>query len=187
MKNSHNTPYRYRKHLLAAVFWISHTIVQPAVAQTVAPAFADDYSLLNLGSISGVPTNYGGLTFLDNNHLLIGGAANTSNAAIYRVPVNRDAEGGIIGFGTVTQFATATGSTTGGIDGGLTFGPGGVLFYTVYNSNELAQIMPGNTGPDKHIGLTALGVASSVGGMVIVPSDQPGAGKIKLLSYNASR
>ena len=51
--------------------------VSPAAAQAVTPAYAGSYSLQVLGAIPGLPAPYGGVTFLDGNTLLIGGAANT--------------------------------------------------------------------------------------------------------------
>ena len=66
-------------------------------AQTVAPFYSTAYSVANLGSVTGVPTNYGGLTFKagDPNTILLGGSANrrlrwvsgsTMTAALPTVP-----------------------------------------------------------------------------------------------------
>jgi len=161
-----------------------------ASAQTVDPFYADDYTLLDLGSVPGVPLPYGGLTFQvhDANLLLIGGSANQNNADIYEVRVSRDGNGSVSGFvcGSAQFFADANGNT-GGIDGGLTYGPGDVLFYTTFNDNMVGQIKPGSTAPDRLISLTALGVLPSVGAMMIVPPDFAGAGRLKLGSYNSWR
>ena len=81
--------------------------------------------------------------FLDNNTLLIGGAANASTGVIDAVALTRDVNGNISGFGAVTQFSTAP-----YIDGGLAFGPGGDQFYTAYPTNSLGEIKPGSTSPD---------------------------------------
>ncbi|MDQ6860347.1 MAG: putative Ig domain-containing protein [Verrucomicrobiota bacterium] len=153
-----------------------------AVAQTIAPAFANDYSLVDLGSAQGVPTNYGGLTLKsgDPNTLLLGGAANGASGAIYAIGVTRDANNHIIGFsGNASLFSTAP-----NIDGGLAYGPGGVLFYTGYPSNELGQIKPGSSTPDKVFSLSPLGVASSVGTVQFVAPGFPDAGAIRIASYN---
>jgi hypothetical protein len=134
-----------------------------------------------------VPPSNGGITFLagDPNTLLLGGSANTQSGAIYRVPVVRNPQGQITGFGAPTLHATAPGSFFGGIDGGLTYGPGGVLFYTAYFDNEVGQIEPGSTAPDRLIDLTPLGVASSVGAMQFVPPGFAGAGRLKLASFSS--
>lgn len=158
-------------------------LVGLGVAQTIDPFYANDYDFLDLGSIQGVPTNYGGLTLKwdDPNTLLIGGGANGANGAIYAVGVLRDGDGHIVGFdGAATFFASAP-----FIDGGLAYGPGNVLFATGYNNNTLMQIKPGSTSPDRTDNLSPLGVASSVGAMGFVPVGFNGAGRLKVASYNS--
>lgn len=158
-------------------------------AQTLDPFFAPFYSLISEGAVPSVPLPYGGLTFAadDGNVLLIGGMANNFSADIYRIRIARDANRHMIGFdcGGATSYADANG-VTGGIDGGLCYGPGNVLFYTTYNDNQLGQIKPGSTAPDKLIALGSLGVFASTGTLQFVPAGFGGAGKLKVLSYNAS-
>lgn len=97
----------------------------------------------------------------------------------------RDAAQHVTGFtGMATFYADAHGIGSGGIDGGLTFGPGGVLFYTSYSDNSLGQIPPGATAPARQDALTPLGVASSVGSLAFVPPGFPGAGRMKVVQYN---
>jgi hypothetical protein len=152
-----------------------------AFGQVVAPQYAGTYSLSDLGPVPGVPTNYGGVTFLNNSTMLIGGAANQTTGAIYAIGVERDGNDNIVGFiGPATQFSTAP-----NIDGGLQFGPGGVLFYTGYSNNIIGQVKPGSTGPDKIIQLTPLGVAASTGSLAFVPAGFPGQGGLKIASYSA--
>ncbi len=151
------------------------------------PFYAPHYASIDMGAVPGLPSPYGGLTFLpgDSNTLLIGGSANSLSAAIYEIGVTRNASDHITGFsGTATIFAVATG-TTSGIDGGLTYGPDGVLFYTTYSDNTIGQIKPGSTGPDRVIGLTPLGVASSTGTLMFVPSGFPGEGRLKIASFSS--
>lgn len=153
-----------------------------AQAATIDPFYAPSYSMTDLGSISGLPGPYGGLTVLagDTNTLLIGGNANNSSGAIYSVGVNRDIDGHITGFSSgATLFSTAP-----YIDGGLSYGPDGVLFYAGYPTNQLGQIKPGSTTPDKIIDLADFGVTGSVGSMMFVPTGQPGAGLLKAVSYS---
>ena len=138
-----------------------------------------------------MPDNYGGLTFKlgDPNTLLVGGMANSPGAKIYSVAVQRDASGHITGFqGTATVFANAN-SITGGIDGGLAYGPGGVLFYTSFADNRIGQIELGSTGPDKLVNLTPLplNVMGSVGGLAFVPTGMPGQHRLKLVSILGNR
>ena len=103
-------------------------------AQTIQAPFNGVYSFTSLGTVTGVPTPYGGVTFMpgDPNTMLLGGSANNSAGAIYSVPVTRDPTGRMTGFGTPTLFSTAP-----NIDGGLSFGPGGVLFFTRYSTNDI--------------------------------------------------
>ena len=155
----------------------------PANAENVAPGFAGSYTLHDLGAISDVPTYYGGIAFLagDPNTLLIGGSANGSSGGIYAVGVTRDAQHHITGFSpTSTVYASAP-----DIDGGLQYGPGGVLFATGYPNNSLLEYLPGSTSPDKTVDLTALGITSSVGSLAFVPAGFPGAGNLVIASYSS--
>lgn len=153
-------------------------------AQTIAPTFSGAYSFRDLGAPASVPANLGGLTLKsgDVNSLLVGGAANGSLGAIYSVGLNRTVLGDglahITSFsGPGTPFATAP-----NIDGGLAYGPGGVLFATTFSNNQLLQYKPGSATPDKVIDLSALGIASSTGTIAFTAS-----GQAVIASYNASR
>ncbi|MEW6304844.1 MAG: PEP-CTERM sorting domain-containing protein [Verrucomicrobiota bacterium] len=157
-------------------------------AQTIDPYYANNYSFTDLGTVPGVPTSYGGVTFKegDPNTLLIGGSANNTSAQIFSIGVVRGAGNHITGFsGSASFFANAAGMSFGGIDGGLAYGPGGVLFYTSYSDNSIGQIKPGSSGPDRQISLTPLGVGSSVGTLAFVPAGFNGAGRLKIASYSA--
>ncbi len=154
-------------------------------AQTLQPPFSSTYSFVDLGTPAGVPANLGGIAFstADQGVIYICGAANGGAGALYRIAVTRDANGHITGFsGTATQVSTA-----GNNDGGLQFGPGGVIFFTRYSMNELGQIKPGSTAPDKIVALSPLGFPASVGALSFVPAGYPNQGKLKLASYNAGR
>lgn len=162
-------------------------LATPCVGPTIGPAFAANYTCNDLGGPPGVPGPLGGLTFLNNNTLLIGGSANTLSADIFSIGVTRGLGNHITAFsGLAASFADAPGVGFGGIDGGLSFGPGGVLFYTSYSDNSLGQIKPGSTAPDKQTVLTPFGISSSVGTLVFVPGGFPGAGKFKIASFNSS-
>ena len=147
-----------------------------ATAALQAP-FHIDYSCMSLGSVPGLPSSYGGLTLKhdDPNTLLIGGAANTAAGRIYQIGVVRNANMHITGFtGTATAYPSQ-GSTVGqSNDGGVTVGPGNVLFVTRYSANQLEQTKPGSTAPDKVISLSTFGVGSSVGSIGFVPAGFPG-------------
>lgn len=144
---------------------------------TFGASFASSYACNNIGSVTGLPGSYGGLTFLDSGTLLIGGNALDAGGVVGQVGVTRDAGNHIIGFsGPATSYAAAP-----NIDGGLAFGPGGNLYYTAWPNNQLGQIKPGSTSADKIVNLPA--GLSSVGAVVFVPPGFAGAGGMKLLSY----
>jgi len=176
---------------LVALFAAFATLVSaPAVAQVLQPPFDTDYAIVNLGSVPSLPTPYGGLTFKagDPNTILIGGAANTFSGKIYSIGVTRDAGQHVTGLtGTATLVSDAHGIGSGGIDGGLSYGPGGVLFYTSYSDNSLGQIKPGSAVADRQDALTLapVSITSSVGALVFVPAGSPGAGRMKLVQYNS--
>lgn len=156
--------------------------VNTASALTIDPAFSAFYNATDLGSITGLPTNYGGLTFKagDTNTLLIGGSANVAAGLIYEVGVTRGAGNHITGF---TGTPTAVGSIGEYNDGGVTYGPGGVLFTSQWPVNKLGQTKPGSTDEDKIIDLAALGVAGSHAAINFVPAGFAGAGQMKLVSW----
>jgi hypothetical protein len=156
-----------------------------AFGQTIAPEFAGCYVYTNLGTPTGVPGYLGGINFdpTDLNYVLIGGEANGPAAALYRIRVDRAPDNHITAFsGTATVYATAP-----NIDGGLTLGPGNVFFFTTYSNHTLGQLKPGSTTPDKTIALAPFGMIASVGTCQFVPPGFPGEGRLKFISYSASR
>ncbi|MBL8000327.1 MAG: T9SS type A sorting domain-containing protein [Flavobacteriales bacterium] len=153
-------------------------------AQTLTTDFVNaGYAITDLGSITDLPTPYGGLTIRPSSPdtLYIGGTANQPGGAVYKVPLVRDAvTQQITGFaGPAVLFAAAA-----NIDGGLSFAPNGTMLYTRYSMNELGQLLPNNTALS--IPLTPLGISSSVGSHVLVPAGSPGAGNLIMASYSAS-
>ena len=157
----------------------------PAAGQVVQPPFDQSYSFQNLGGPPGVPTQFGGLTLKagTTDRLLIGGAANTSVGALYEIGVVRDSQGHITGFsGTATRYADAAFN-----DGGIAYGPGGVLFLARWPNNQLGQTEPGSAITDRVIELSTFNVASSLASLQFVPAGQPGAGSLKLASYGGGQ
>jgi hypothetical protein len=122
--------------------------------ELLTPPFSHDYELVNLGSAPGVPAPYGGLTLEAGNPnvLLLGGHAHEqfSDGGIYAVDLTRGAGGHITGFsGQASLFASAP-----YIDGGLAYGPGGILFYSIRDNSwglndAIGEIKPGSSSPDK--------------------------------------
>jgi len=153
-------------------------------AQTIQPPYNSVYGYTDLGSVPGVPSAYGGVTFKrnDSSKLLIGGAANGPSGAIYEISVTRDLTGRLTGFsGTATQVSTAP-----YIDGGLCYAPNGVLMFATYPTNELGQIEPASTAPDRTIALSGVGITGTTGTLNFVPTGFPGAGQLKIATYGGS-
>ncbi|MCX6921774.1 MAG: Ig-like domain-containing protein, partial [Verrucomicrobia bacterium] len=156
-------------HVRGTIGWLAVAMALPfhGLAQTIDPYYAASY-----------------------NTLLIGAEANTDAAKIYSITVVRGANGHITGFsGSATYFADAAGLplSGGGIDGGLIYGPGNVLFYASYSDNSIGQIKPGQSTVAKQTDLGTINVEGSTGSLVIVPPGMPGAGRLKILSYKASK
>ncbi len=150
-------------------------------AQVIPPPFDTHYSIVDLGTPAGVPSNFGGLTFApgDTSNLIIGGGANGASGALYRIGVVRDATQHITGFsGTATLFVNAPYN-----DGGVVYGPANVLFCSRWPVNELGQYVVGATDPTTVTDLAALGVASSHSALNFVPPGFPAAGAMKLSSW----
>jgi hypothetical protein len=156
----------------------------PASAQVpvLSPPFTNNYAVSVIGAPAGVPTRFGGLTLKagTTDKLLLGGAANSADGALYEVTVARDPQGHISGFvGTATRYAAAAYN-----DGGIVYGPGNVLFLARWPVNELGQTKPGSSVTDKVTPLTSLGIESSLVALRFVPQGSPGAGHLKLVSYS---
>jgi len=171
--------------VLALTILLAAALAPAASAQVLAPPFDGTYSLSDIGTPAGVPSQLGGLTLKQGttDRLLIGGGANGADGALYEIGVIRDGGGHITGFsGTAVRVADAAFN-----DGGVTYGPGGVLFLARWPSNQLGQTKPGSAITDKIIDLGPLGVASSLASVLFVPPGQPGAGSLKMASYSGGQ
>lgn len=163
------------KHAL----WIPLLFVLDATAQTVLPPFAAVWQISSIGAPSGL-ASYGGTAFAPNdpNTLLV---SPWPSSAILAVPLVRNAQGFLTGAGAATPVYTVSGT-----DGGLAFGPGGVLFATWFGPNRLQQIRPGSTTVNRSDDLTPLGVVGTLGTCTFVPAGLPGAGRCKVASYSGN-
>jgi hypothetical protein len=169
--------------ILPTVLLAGASICSVACAQSIAPPFDANYTLVNLGSAVGVPASYGGLVIRpqEPNALYLMGAANGGAGALYRVALERDSSGHIVGWGCSETVYVSSAPNN---DGGIAFLPSGAVIYTLYPSNYVGQILPGDTAPSVYTDLTALGIAGSVGSLAFVPAGLPGAGRLKIASYN---
>lgn len=155
-------------------------VCKEARAVALGVDFTSSYTVTSLGSVPNLPTRYGGLTFLDSDTILIGGNANNTAGRLYAIDVIRDAGDHITGF---SGSAAVFGSVGEFNDGGVAFGPGGVLFTSRWPVNELGQTMPGSLDENKVVDLAALGVAGSHAAINFIPTGFPGAGEARLVSW----
>jgi len=155
-------------------------LASPVHAASITPEYAGDYLLFDLGSTK-APGNYGGLVFQagSTDTLLLAAAANTANGVIDALTVIRGADGHITGFGDVSFFASAP-----FIDGGLAYAPNGTLLYSSYPNQQIGQIKPGSTSPDK---IVAAPAGTSGGALQFVPTGFSGAGNLVITQYGAGK
>lgn len=177
-----------RRIMIAVLAVLSVLLGDPVYAITLGGDFSADYTATSLGSVPGLPPLYGGLTFLDGDTVIIGGNANTAAGRIYQVDVVRGGSGHVTGFSGAATLYPGAGSTMGAFnDGGVVFGPGGVLFLSRWPVNALGQVKPGSLSEDKIIDLAAAGVASSHAAINFVPAGFGGAGEVKLVSWSGGQ
>ncbi len=159
-------------------------IASAACGQTIDPHYQGCYTIRDLGTPPGVPGSLGGINFLPGNPnvMLIGGAANGGFGALYTVGIVRGVGNVITGFtGTATQYCTAP-----NLDGGLALAPNNTIFVATFPNNLILQILPGSAQPDRETALFDLGVAGTTGSCQFVPPGFPGAGRLKVATYNGS-
>lgn len=175
------------KRLLGLALLAFSFYAQLSQAQIVDPFYSGSYTATSIGSVPGLPTNYGGLTFLDNDTILIGGAANTSAGRLYTIDLVRGADNHISGFsGMASRYGGASSGIGDFNDGGVVFGPGGVLFLARWNVNEIGQVQPGSTDENKITDGPA-DASSSVSALNFVPSGFGGAGGMRVVTYSAGQ
>ena len=162
---------------------------QPTVrtrASCSRPSSRPFYECYDLGTLPNVPVNWGGLTVAndDANVLLIGGSANTASGKLYSVDITRDVGCHVTGWaGTpIEEFAEAAYN-----DGGVSYGPEGVLFLARWPNNELGQQLPGSLVTDKVIDLAPFNVVASPGGLNFVPPGFAGEGQLKMVSWSGGQ
>lgn len=160
----------------------------PCAGITFGSSFAGSYTCESLGAPPGLPPLFGGLTFLDNNTILIGGNANTEAGRIQQIDVVRGSGGHITGFsGTATLFPGPASLVGEFNDGGVVFGPGGVLFLARWPVNALGQVLPGSLDENKIIPNVIPGASSSLSALNFVPAGFGGAGQVKLVTWVAGQ
>lgn len=163
------------------------TATPAGIEVELAAEFQGLYSVYVLGAVPGVPNPLGGIVVSagDPNTLLVAGASERSDGAIYAIGVTRDACQHIVGFtGTASIVAT-----TPFVDANLVYGPADLLVYTEWPQFQLAQLSPGATAPSRETDLRTLGIEQvgdqGPGGIGFVPAGLTGAGTLRLVTWPA--
>ncbi len=126
-----------------------------------------------------VPVSFGALTMNpgSDGELILGSGAGGSSAAFYRLVVQRDAGGHIIGFsGAPAIFATAP-----KLDSGAAFGPQGHLAYTIETGSggvDIGSIAAGSLLTTRFSNM----IPETPGSLNFVPPHFGGAGQLKVLT-----
>jgi hypothetical protein len=159
------------------------TVAGSPTTYVIEPPFNSQYTLTKLGSVPGVPVDLGGIAFPPGylDVLVVGGNANDSDGVLSSVVVTRDGQRRIVGFEAVPSPLVSAPY----IDGGVAYGPEAVLFYARYQDTtaEIGEIKPGSAATDRVAVLDGFGVAEAPGGLGFVPHGFPGAGRLKMTSY----
>lgn len=152
-------------------------------AAVIAAAYADDYRAYELGPVPGIPagSDLGGMAIHDPDAdtLVIAANAETPGGALYEVGVERGPCGHIIGFAGEAKAVAMTPHVSD-----LLFVSGGLLFYTEWPKNHIAQLLPGASTPDLRTNLGELGITMSAGGFGLVPPGIAGAGQLRVLTWD---
>ncbi len=143
------------------------------------PFCGNAYTIQDLGEAPNVPTDYSGLVvkYDDPDTLLLAANGTSPEGAIYSVRVSRDAGGHITGFAAPAVLYAPVPY----IDGGLVYGPQNVLFTAAWPAQQLIQLEPGSSAPDKVMPLAPLGIDSIA--INFVPRGFPGACSLKMVKY----
>lgn len=163
----------------------SSTATPAGTEVQLAPEFAGLYSVFVLGPVPGVPNPLGGIVVsaADPNVLLVAGASERAEGALYAIGVTRDACGHIVGFTGTASVAASTPY----VDANLVYGPGDLLVYTEWPQYQLAQLAPGATTPSRETDLRTLGIDGvgdqGPGGIGYVPAGLAGAGTLRLVTW----
>jgi hypothetical protein len=151
----------------------------------LAPPFDALYSVYDLGPVPGVPNPLGGAVVKagDPSKLLIAGASERPEGAIYEIGVTRDTCGHIIGWnGTATLVAA-----TPYVDANLLYVRSDLLVYTEWPQFNFSQLPVGATAPASTIDLRTVGLPSvgdqGPGGVGMVPPNLAAAGQLRMVTW----
>ena len=155
----------------------------------LAPPFNTLYTVYDLGQVPGVPNPLGGtvISATNPNVLLVAGASERPEGAIYAINLQRDACNHIIGFsGTATQVASAP-----YVDANLVYTSASLLVYTEWPQYNVTQLRAGSTAPDRSTNFGTIGMDTvgdqGPGGLGLVPPNLAAANEMRVVTWPAGR
>lgn len=152
--------------------------------QLAAP-FDALYTIYDLGPVPGVPNPLGGTTVKidETGAMLVAGASERTDGAIYKIRLARDACGHIIGW----DGTAALQASTPFVDANLVYWSPQLLLYTEWPRFTLSQLPAGAAAPARSNDLRPLGLPSTgdsgPGGIGIVPPGLAGAGELRIVTW----
>jgi hypothetical protein len=156
--------------------------------QLAAP-FDTLYRVYDLGQVPGVPDPLGGtvISSADPNVLLVAGASESSEGAIYSIGVHRDTCGHITAFtGTSTMVAA-----TPYVDANLVYTSPDLLLYTQWPEYSMSQLRTGSTAPDRSTDFSTVGMTTAgdqgPGGLGLVPPNLAAANQMRVVTWPGGR
>ncbi|MFN0247681.1 MAG: hypothetical protein ACKV2T_12415 [Kofleriaceae bacterium] len=151
----------------------------------LAPAYAPLYTVYDLGPVPGVPNPLGGAAVdpADPSRLLIAGASERPDGAIYEIGLERNPCGHIVGFQGTAQLIAQTPH----VDANLAFKSPELLVYAQWPQHKVSQLRTGESTPARTTDLTTLGVDAiydrGPGGVGFVPPGLAAAGELRILTW----
>jgi hypothetical protein len=100
-------------------------------------------------------------------------------AELFSVAIGRSGNDSITGFHDAAFVASVPYA-----DAGMVHHPNGTLLVANWPANEIGQLLPGSTEYDRVTQLAGLGAAEAATAVAFVPAGFPGAGQLKLLSWD---
>jgi len=155
----------------------------------LAPQYAGLYTAYDLGTVPGVPNPLGGAAVaIDNDGTLqIAGGSESEGGAIYRIGLQRNACGHIIGFVGTAQLQ----ANTPYVDANLVYAHPDLLTYTEWPEFGLSQLTSGATAPARRTDLRTIGMDATgdegPGGLGFVPPGLAAEGQLRLVTWPAGR
>jgi hypothetical protein len=161
--------------------WLALSVISTVAVfgDTLEFPYSSMYTIVDLGSVPGTQTPYGGLAFEagNANSMLVGGDAGQNDGVVDSIGIVRNVAGHIIGFTGTAAWITDVPD----IGGGLAYAPNGDLLFTENPTNQIGELIQGDWVLDRTV---TAPVTSSVGTLAFIPAGYAGAGSLVIASYD---